>query len=214
MTDFSETMQKKRLLRPLFNENERDLFEILKGMPVLSEEMASAQFVSGDIFGNPYKKEKKTREPSLMSSKRAASNMKNSTFVLPSVSDESGDELGLENDQLSEISELDSTAMMSPMSIDEIDYKEMEDVETEIVVNGSIVNISQSNVIPESQVDLKIVEKWIKSPGGLEAKTKLIETLPIISNLDDLERLLLLSKRFKRIKLTSLIAERINKIKI
>ena len=46
--------------------------------------------------------------------------------------------------------------MMSPMSIDEIDYKEMEDVETEIVVNGSIVNISQSNVIPESQVDLKL----------------------------------------------------------
>lgn len=213
MTDFSETMQKKRLLRPLFNENERDLFEILKGMSVLSEEMASAQFVSGDIFGNPYKKEKKTREPSLMSSKRAASNMRNSTFVLASISDESGDELGLENDQLSQNSELDSTAMMSPMSIDEIDYKEMEDVETEIVVNGSIVNISQSNVIPESQVDLKIVEKWIKSPGGLEAKTKLIETLPIISNLDDLESLLQLSKRFKRVKLTSLIAERINKIK-
>ena len=214
MTDFSETMQKKRSLRPLFNEHERDLFEILKEMPILSEEMASAQFVSGDIFGNPYKKEKKTREPSLLASKRAASNITNSAFALPSILDESGDEAEHENFDLSELSEIsESSAMMSPMSIDEIDYKEMEDVETEIVLNGSIVNIPISNIIPASQVDLKIVEKWIKSPGGLEAKTKLIETLPIISNLDDLEVLLDLSKRFKRITLTSLITERINKIK-
>ena len=222
MTDFSETMQKKRSLRPLFNESERDLFEILKNIPALSEEMASAQFVSGDIFGNPYKKEKKTRGPSLLASKRASSNITDSTFALPSILDESGDEVEVEGerDMLSELSEVpDSSTIMSPMSIDEIDYKEMEDVENEIIINGSIVNVPSSSSLSDNtntfmpQIDLKNVEKWIKSPGGLEAKRKLIETLPIISNLDDLESLLQLSKRFKRISLTSLISERINKIK-
>lgn len=213
MTDFSETMQKKRSLRPLFNENERDLFEILKGIPALSEEMVSAQFVSGDIFGNPYKKEKKTLEPSLMASKRASSNVNNSTFALPSILDESGDES--DADLISDVSSLDSLGMMSPMSIDEIDYKEMEDIGTEIVLNGSIVNIppQAANFTPVPQIDLSTVKKWIKSPGGLEAKTKLLETLPVISNLDDLDSLLQLSKRFKRIVLSSLISERIKKIK-
>ena len=81
MTDFSEVMQKKRCLRPLFNENERDLFHILKQMPVLQEELAATNFVSGDIFGNPYKKESKTKVSSRMASKRAA--------LLPAIQDES-----------------------------------------------------------------------------------------------------------------------------
>lgn len=225
MTDFSESLQKKRSLRPLFNENERDLFEILKGIPVLSEEMVSAQFVSGDIFGNPYKKEKKTREPSLMASKRAALNCNNSTFALPSLLDESEESIEnteemIKGDLPDSSSITGGSVLMSPMSIDEIDYKEMEDIETEIVINGSIVSPSESieedinlSIIP-SQVDMKIVEKLIKSPGGLEATTKLIETLPVISDLKDLESLLQLSKRFKRIKLSSLISERIKKLQI
>ena len=139
---------------------------------------------------------------------------------MPSILDESGDEVEGERDILSELSEVpDSSTIMSPMSIDEIDYKEMEDVENEIIINGSIVNVPSSSSLSDNtntfmpQIDLKNVEKWIKSPGGLEAKRKLIETLPIISNLDDLESLLQLSKRFKRISLTSLISERISKIK-
>ena len=195
MTDFSEVMQKKRSLRPLFNENERDLFHILKEMPVLQEEMATANFVSGDIFGNPYKKEKKTLEISKMAAKRSPS-------PLPTIQDES------------ELSELSDNEIMSPMSIDEIDYKEMEDIETEIILNGSIVNLPPSSDAPLTKLDLSAIQKWIKSPGGLEAKTKLIETLPIISDLDDLQNLLTLCKRFKRVKFSALISERIEKIKI
>lgn len=194
MTDFSEIMQKKRGLRPLFNENERDLFHILKEMPALQEEMSTANFVSGDIFGNPYKKEKKTRELSKMAMKRSSS-MPNPVMI--------HDESASENEEI-----------MSPISIDEIDYKEMEDIETEIVINGSIVSnlptIEESPIIPK--IDLTHVQKWIKSPGGLEAKTKLIETLPIISDLQDLTSLLNLCKRFKRVKLFDLISERIDKI--
>lgn len=195
MTDFSEVMQKKRALRPLFNENERDLFHILKEMPVLQEEMATANFVSGDIFGNPYKKEKKTKEMSKMAAKR-------STTPLSTIQDES-EISGSENE------------ILSPISIDEIDYKEMEDVESEIVLNGTIVNLStcESVTVAAASFDLSNIQKWIKSPGGLEAKTKFIETLPIISNLDDLQSLLTLCKRFKRVKLSALISERIEKIK-
>lgn len=148
-----------------------------------------------------------------MASKRASSNVNNSTFALPSILDESGDES--DADLISDVSSLDSLGMMSPMSIDEIDYKEMEDIGTEIVLNGSIVNIppKAANFTPVPQIDLSTVKKWIKSPGGLEATTKLLETLPVISNLDDLDSLLQLSKRFKRIVLSSLISERIKKIK-
>ena len=110
--------------------------------------------------------------------------------------------------------------MPSPMSIDEIDFKEMEDIKTEIVINGSVINSSQNEnddqtdekSSPSKFYDLLIVKKWIKSPGGLDAQTKLIEILPIISDLDDLNNLALLSKRFKRIKLTNLIMERISTI--
>jgi hypothetical protein len=203
MTDFSEALQKKRAaLRPLFNENERDLFHILKEMPVLKDEMAAANFVSGDIFGNPYKKERKTREISKMAIKRSTSPFKNS---LPT------DESDLESENQNQI--------MSPMSIiDEIDYKEIEDIENEIVLNGSIVNLP---ILPPSsndesgqinKIELSNIQKWIKSPGGLDAKTKLIESLPIISDLNELINLLNLSKRFKRVKLSALISERIEKI--
>lgn len=199
MTDFSEVLQKKRSLRPLFNENERDLFHILKDMPCLAEEMASSQFVCGDIFGNPYKKERKTREPSKMAKKRAHLNpheLASIEEIYSSSDSESIDDVG--------------TRMLSPMSIDEIDFKEMEDIETEILLNGSITNLPETKGSKVSiQYDLSTLEKWIKSPDGLEAKTKLIEHLPIVTDLEDLTCLLNWSKRFKRIKMSQMISERI-----
>ena len=216
MTDFSEVIQKKRSLRPLFNENERDLFHILKDMPFLAEEMSSAQFVSGDIFGNPYKKERKTREPSKMAKKRYSSTIILREESIEEIASESEDKMSIDSESEYGI----EMGMPSPMSIDEIDFKEMEDIKTEIVINGSVINSSQNEnddqtdekSSPSKFYDLLIVKKWIKSPGGLDAQTKLIEILPIISDLDDLNNLALLSKRFKRIKLTNLIMERISTI--
>lgn len=195
MTDFSEMMQKKRSLRPLFNENERDLFHILKTMPCLEEEMSSVQFVCGDIFGNPYKKERKTREPSKMAKKRA-----NLDFYHQEQQHQELGSIEEFSDEESSSNYNEEARMLSPISIDEIDFKELE---SENISNGTLE--SQSTAF----YDLSIVQKWIKSPGGLEAMRKLIETLPIIENLDDLNCLLNWSKRFKRIKMTRMISERI-----
>ena len=200
MTDFSETMKKKRSLKSLFNENERDLFHILKEMPILQEEMAATNFVSGDIFGNPYKKEKKSRKSKI--NRNISTSMTSTSCELNEIEEEKGE-------QIAEI--------ISPISIsiDEIDYKEMEDVETEILVNGSIINVPFNNDTNNNHItdfDILSVKNLIRSPGGIESKTKLIEILPIISSCKDLEILLDLSKRFKRVGLSILINERINKL--
>ena len=99
--------------------------------------------------------------------------------------------------------------------MDEIDVRELEDVETEILIDGQIVNLP---VIKEEQesssngalpFDLYIVEDLIRSPGGLRARQSLTEVLSVINDSSVLGRLLVLSQRYKRKQLESLIQEKI-----
>ena len=141
----------------------------------MQEEMAAAQFVSGDIFGNPFKKDRRDKN-----SPRAK--------------------------RVSETEEI----------VDEIDVRELEDVETEIVIDGQVVNLP---IIKEEEpskaavdVDLYLVEDLIRSPGGAAAKQSLVDVLTIIYDSSVLERLLMLSQRYKRKQLEPLIRQRLDSL--
>jgi hypothetical protein len=197
MTDFSEVMRKKRQLRPLFTEGEKDLFLILREMPALQEEMAGAHFVNGDIFGNPYRRETRKKKKTFNQSTLEEN-------ILPSITDESSNESFSDSD----------CSVMSPISIDEIDYKEMEDIDNEIFVNGSIVNlpVKLSNSNSSDTFDFPSFERLIRSPGGLSSKIQFIESLSIVCNIQSLHKLLELCIRYKRISFASLISDRIRTI--
>ena len=139
----------------------------------MQEEMGTAQFVSGDIFGNPFKKDR--REKRL---KKPAEEV-----------------------------------------VDEIDVRELEDVETDIVIDGQIVNlpaIREEEPIGDSSVaetvDLYIVEDLIRSPRGALAKRELLQALTVIFDVKTLQNLLQLSQRYKRKLLEPLIQQRIDSL--
>jgi hypothetical protein len=101
--------------------------------------------------------------------------------------------------------------------VDEIDVRELEDVDTEIVIDGQIVNLP---VIKEEEIiatvsatfDLYIVEDLIRSPGGVKARQSLTVVLAMIYDSSVLERLLVLSRRFKRKQLEPLIRQRLESL--
>ncbi len=136
--------------------------------------MTAAQFVSGDIFGNPFKKDRKDKRV-----KRVA-----------------------ETEEI----------------VDEIDVRELEDVESEIVIDGQVVNlpaIKEEDSQPQSAtegVDLYVVEDLIRSPGGGAARQSLNGLLTRIYDSNVLERLLLLSQRYKRKQLEPLIRQRLESL--
>lgn len=197
MTDYSEMMRKKRPLRPLFTENERDLFHLLKQKPELTEEMCAAHFVSGDIFGNPFKRERR---------ERPRRRLESVPELKPS---ESTDECPPPHE-----TQMPPSPAKTLSVIDEIDYQEMEDVENEIVMDGTVVHpVSPPDlyvsVPPSPGVDWTIVRSLIRSPGGQDARLQLQETLQLITDALDFEGLLELCRRFKRHHLAAMITTRI-----
>lgn len=147
----------------------------------MQEELSTVQFVSGDIFGNPFKKEQQRR--------------------------------GSKNPRPKRISgEAEEV-------VDEIDVRALEDVKTDIVIDGQIVNLP---AIPEEErtrqvdgtlsVDLYIVEDLIRSPGGSKARHELSRALGQIFDAKTLESLLLLSRRYKRKQLEPLIRQRLDSL--
>lgn len=218
MTDYTEAMRKRQVLRSLFTEQEPDLLYLLKQNPQFSDDLDATYLVSGDIFGNPFKKYKKSKRAKRRQSEPLAASIEPIIEASePESEPESENMLGADDGIVAEsshsLNELEDVVSQHN-AIDEIDYIYIEDVGAEIVSDGSIVSPMQFGRSRPASVepDMEIVTSLVRSPGGMQATRQLQESVCCLE--DTLQLLLLksLCQRYKRHQLLPIIEKRLSQV--